>query len=142
MENIGEEFLEQKYWNSEGAKETAKRRTKMQDMKQLADIHKKSLQGEELLEDDLRFLYEIDKEIHSTGYGYDPRIAQILKGRDIKEDLSLILNTSKDKISTTQKGALSGDIVFHYGNLHLGSLTSDEKEVLRLRYPHLAPKIL
>ena len=93
MENIGEEFLEQKYRSSEGFREAAEtaKRTKMQDMKQLADIHKKSLQGEELLEDDLRFLYEIDKEIHSTGYGYDPRIAQILKGRDIKEDLSLIL---------------------------------------------------
>ena len=101
-------------------------RDTMQDMKQLADIHIKSLQGEELLKDDLRFLYEIDKEIHSTGYDRDPRIAQILKGRDIKEDLSLILNISKDKISTTQEEALSGDIAFHYGDLNLDNLTSAE----------------
>jgi len=101
-------------------------RDTMQDMKQLANIHIKSLQGEELLKDDLRFLYEIDKEIHSTGFDRDPRIAQILKGRDIKEDLSLILNTSKDKISTTQEEALSGDIVFHYGDLNLDNLTSAE----------------
>ena len=101
-------------------------RDTMQDMKQLANIHIKSLQGEELLKDDLRFLYEIDKEIHSTGFDRDPRIAQILKGRDIKEDLSLILNISKDKISTTQEEALSGDIVFHYGDLNLDNLTSAE----------------
>ena len=101
-------------------------RDTMQDMKQLANIHIKSLQGEELLKDDLRFLYEIDKKIHSTGYYRDPRIAQILKGRDIKEDLSLILNISKDKISTTQEEALSGDIAFHYGDLNLDNLTSAE----------------
>ena len=99
---------------------------KMKDMKHLANIHIKYKQREELSEDDLRFLYEIDNTIQSTGYDKDPRIGEILKGRDVKEDLSYVLKVSKEQISTTNEGALSGNIVFHYGHLYLGNLTSAE----------------
>jgi hypothetical protein len=138
-------------------------KTTMEDMKKLASIHLKYLRNEPLDKTDLRFLYEIDRPIKSSGYEKDPRIAQILKHRDIKADLSFVLNVPKEKISITQEEALSGDIIYHYGNLnldslilakgltlpksvggylYLGSLTSAEKEKLKRDYPHLANKII
>ena len=101
-------------------------RDQMRDMKRLATIHLKHKRREELSQEDLRFLYEIDGKIHTTGYGRDPRITKILKGRDIKDDLSLVLSIPREQISTTQEEALRGNIVYHYGNLGLSSLTSAE----------------
>ena len=101
-------------------------RVQMQDMKRLATIHLKNKRGEELSKEDLRFLYEIDGKIHQTGYSRDPRITEILKGRDVKDDLSLVLNVSKEQISITRKEALRGNIKYHYGDLNLRGLTSAE----------------
>ncbi len=101
-------------------------RNEMRDMKTLAGIHMKRLQREEFSKDDLRFLYKIDHKIKSTGYNCDPRIAEILRGRDVKDDLVFVLNISRNEISTTQKEALSGSIKYHFGNLNLSSLTSAE----------------
>jgi hypothetical protein len=98
----------------------------MQDMKRLAGIHLKSLQREELLKEDLRFLYEIDRKIHKTGYNRDPRIAKILRDRDVKDDLSFSLDIPRDRISVTKDEALFGNIQYHYGDLDLGRLTSAE----------------
>jgi hypothetical protein len=137
--------------------------TKMEDMKRLASIHIKYKQRDILTKEDLRFLYEIDRKIQSTGYDKDPRIKEILSGRDVKEDLSMILGIPKEQISTTKKEALSGNIKYHYGDLdlygltsakglkfpesiggylYLNSLTSAEKEKLRKKFPHLSNKII
>jgi len=96
----------------------------MQDMKRLAAIHIKYKRQEELSKEDLRFLYEIDRKIHTTGYDRDPRITEILKKRDIKGDLAFIFGVSKDQISTTKKEALRGNIKYHYEDLDLRDLTS------------------
>jgi hypothetical protein len=100
--------------------------TRMEDMKRLASIHIKYKQRDTLTKEDLRFLYEIDRRIQSTGYGKDPRIKEILSGRDVKEDLSTILGVPKEQISTTKEEALSGNIKYHYGDLDLSYLTSAE----------------
>nr|HMO79144.1 hypothetical protein [Candidatus Paceibacterota bacterium]HMP19305.1 hypothetical protein [Candidatus Paceibacterota bacterium] len=60
---------------------------KMSDMKKLATIYIKFRQREGLNTDELRFVYELDKPIQSTGYGQDTRIAEILNGRDIIADM-------------------------------------------------------
>jgi putative effector of murein hydrolase len=99
---------------------------KMEDMRRLASIHINYKQRGTLTKEDLRFLYEIDRKIQSTGYNKDPRIEEILSGRDIKEDLSVILGVPKEQISTTEEEALSGNIKYHYGDLDLSSLTSAE----------------
>ncbi|MBI1975542.1 MAG: hypothetical protein HYS59_00895 [Candidatus Vogelbacteria bacterium] len=101
-------------------------RDQMQDMKHLAGIHVKHRQREALSQDDLRFLYEIDRRIHGTGYNRDPRITEIMKGRDMKDDLSSALNVPRDQISITEKEARSGNIKYHYGDLDLRSLASAE----------------
>ncbi len=133
-------------------------RGQMQDMKRLASIHIRHRQRETLTKDDLRFLYEIDGKIHSTGYSHDPRIAEILHGRDVKDDLSFALGIPREQISITEEEALSGHIKYHYGDLdlsgltsaeglqlpesiggglYLRGLTSAEKGYLQKQYPHL-----
>jgi len=115
---------------------------KMEDMRRLASIHINYKQRGTLTKEDLRFLYEIDRKIQSTGYNKDPRIEEILSVRDIKEDLSVIFGIPKEQISTTKEEALSGNIKYHYGDLDLGSLTSAEKQELREKFPHLSQKII
>jgi hypothetical protein len=99
---------------------------KSADMRRLTEIDKKNTAGKELTKDDLRFLYETDSKIQGFGYGEDPRIGEILAGRDVKEDISLATGFSKDQISVTKDEALKGGIKFHYGYLDLRSLQSAE----------------
>ncbi len=80
----------------------------------------------ELTTEELRFIYQVDNKIVSLGYGEDPRIEQIKQGRDIKADLSSVLGVPQEQISLTKDEALSGGIVYHYGDLDLNSLTSAE----------------
>jgi hypothetical protein len=96
------------------------------DMKRLTEIEKKTKANEKFTKEDILFLYEINGTIKGFGYQRDPRIKELAAGRDLKEDLSYALGVPKDKISTTRKEVLSGDIIFHYGNLDLSSLTSAE----------------
>ena len=90
------------------------------DMEKLLHIHEKNNNKEELTKEDLHFLYEIDKKIEGFGYKKDPRIEEILNGRNVKEDLSIVLNCSSDQISTTKEEFLEHtNIIFHYGDLEL-----------------------
>jgi len=97
---------------------------KSADMKRLTEIDNKNNQGLELTKNDLRFLYEIDSPINGFGYSKDPRIAELLDSRDIKEDISNITGYAENEISITQKEALKGNIKYHHGNLDLGGLQS------------------
>lgn len=84
--------------------------TGMADMKQLAEIHFKYLQNEKLTKDDLVFLYEINRQIQSLGYGKDPRITEIRSQRNPKEDAPIVFECNPqdiawnpDQISQTTK---------------------------------------
>lgn len=118
-----------------------KYKKKAADMKRLTDIDNRHQAGKELSKEDLRFLYEIDDMIEGFGYEYDPRIAELKEGRDQRADLSLVFDCRPDQISLTEKEALSGDIVYHYGHLNLNNLTTAEKEKLRQQYPQYVDKI-
>jgi hypothetical protein len=95
------------------------------DMKRLTEIEKRAKE-DQLSKDDLRFLYEVDDHIQGFGYQIDPRIGELLKERDLKEDLSYVFDIPKEKISTNKEEALSGDILIHHGRLDLGRLTTAE----------------
>jgi hypothetical protein len=71
----------------------------MEDMKHLAKIHFKHLQNEPLNKEDLIFLYEIDKPIQSSGYERDPRIEEIRKRRNPKEDVPIVLECQPSEIA-------------------------------------------
>ncbi|GBD34816.1 hypothetical protein HRbin35_00567 [bacterium HR35] len=70
-----------------------------QDMRRLAEIYIKHLQKQELTSEELRFLYEIDREIIGFGYERDPRIEEILRGRDLEKDLAKIFDCREDQIA-------------------------------------------
>ena len=96
------------------------------DMKRMIHLERKTENGEEFTQEDLRFLYEVDDEIQGFGYNKDPRIQKIIGQRDKRKDLASIHNCREDQISFTKEEALSGDIVYHDGDLDLDSLTSAE----------------
>ena len=91
----------------------------MKNMKRLATIHIKYCGKESLSKEDLRFIYEIDGKIQAAGNSNDPRITEILKNRNVKDDISFILSISKEQISITKEEALSGNIKYHYGDLSI-----------------------
>ncbi|MBU0660673.1 hypothetical protein KKG22_00670, partial [Patescibacteria group bacterium] len=97
------------------------------DMKRLTEIEGRLKKGEELSEDDLRFLYQLDGKIEGFGYQEDPRIQEIItQRRDLKKDLAGLFQCTTDEISQTTEEALSGEIRFHYGDLDLDGLTNAE----------------
>ncbi len=99
---------------------------KVSDMRLLTSISDKVDNGEPLSIEELRFLYEIDRQIIGFGYVKDPRIFEIIERRNIREDLSLIFGCREDQISLTAEEAISGDIRYHHGELYLGNLESAE----------------
>jgi hypothetical protein len=80
----------------------------MEDMGNLSRIHTEVQNGifddktNEEKRKDLRFIYQIDKTIQNTGYGEeDPRIQEILEGRDKEEDMLTIFECTKYQIANT-----------------------------------------
>jgi hypothetical protein len=74
----------------------------MQDQKKLAEIYLKHLNNQELTRKELRFIYEIDREIKIFGYKRDPRIEEILRSRNKRKDLGTILNCQEYEIAMTE----------------------------------------
>lgn len=70
-------------------------------LKDLTNLHKKYKNGEMLNLDELKFIYELNKKFKEFelldcnsfvigNYGTDPRILEIIKGRNVKQDLNMI----------------------------------------------------
>ena len=121
MEKVVEKKLEE---NEFPDREEYKK--KVNDMEMMTYIYTKHNNNVDLTKNDLKFLYEIDEEIMGFGYGKDPRINEIIKKRDIRKDLSIVFDCSEKQIALTQEEALSGNIVYYYGNLNLNYLESAE----------------
>ena len=103
-----------------------KYKKKVNDMKKLTDIYNEH-KSRELTIEELIFLYEIDEKIESFGYGKDPRIEEISKERNIKEDLAKVFNCKPEQISNNRDDVLAGkEFLYFYGDLNLDNLTSIE----------------
>ncbi len=101
-----------------------KYKKKSSDMEKLTKISRK-YQTSDLTLEELRFLYQIDDRIEGFGYGEDPRIEEILKERDYKQDLVKIFDCDSDEISNDVSDILKGKKVkYFYGNLDLSSLNT------------------
>ena len=103
-----------------------KYKKKVKDMEMLTYIYTKHQNKGDLTKTDLRFLYEIDNKIIGFGYEKDPRIEEILNDRNVKKDLAFVLDCREENISLTEEEALSGNIIYHYGDLDFSRLTSAE----------------
>lgn len=73
------------------------------DMKQLTEIDKKVKANQQLTKDELIFLYEINLPIQGFGYQKDPRIEEIRKTRDPKQDAPIVLDCQLDQIAWKQE---------------------------------------
>lgn len=116
LESEMEEVLNQKL---EGFSDREKYYKKVKDMEKLTSIYKE-YQNRRLTVEELRFLYEVDREINGFGYEKDPRIQEIIRERNFKEDLALIFDCSLDEISDDVGDVLGGkSITCFYGDLNL-----------------------
>ena len=85
-------------------------------MKYMTLVYKKTKKGLELDRDELKFLYQIDNIINGFGNDIDPRINDIIKTRDIKKDLSIIFDVSKDEVALSKEELNDNTKVF-FGTL-------------------------
>lgn len=106
--------------------EGEKYKTRVEHMRRLTVMDKKHRNNEFLSLDDLRFLYEIDEKIQGFGYSQDPRIAEIISERNVRADISHVLNIHYDQVSLTNAEALSGGTIYHRGDLELPSRANAE----------------
>ena len=110
--------------------ESAKYHQRVEDMKRMTRIDKQVKAGEDLTQEDLWFLYEIDRRIEGFGLKKDPRIEEILSKRILRQDLACIFNCSENQISLTKEEALRGDIKYHHGRLDVNLLIEVKDLVL------------
>lgn len=94
-------------------------RKKSADMKQLTSIDNKAKKGLELTKDELVFLYEINDPIEGFGYRRDPRIGELRKARNPREDAPVIFECTADQI------AWSADQVNENTTTYIGPLYPD-----------------
>jgi hypothetical protein len=90
---------------------------KVNDMRILTEIERKTKVGLPLSKQELISLYEIDNKMSGFGHGIDPRIAEIRAQRDIKADFSLLFS-GPDRIKEI------------HGSLNLSYLTSADGLIL------------
>ncbi|MEI2779481.1 MAG: hypothetical protein V9G19_26695 [Tetrasphaera sp.] len=102
---------------------------KLNDMALLTQLEHKRAQ-QEMLSIELRFLYQVDRQIVGFGRIEDPRIAAIIQRGDIKNDMARIFDCTEEEISTTVEEVLSGKARFHYGHLDLDSRTTTDELTL------------
>ncbi len=87
------------------------------DMKELTKIYDKHQNNIELTKEELIFLYEIYDTIDGFGYEKDPRIEEIISGRNkAKKDIAFILNCKDDQVALNEN-EIKEDIVYYKGSL-------------------------
>ena len=111
-------ILENKF--KEFGDEGKKYKQRSEDMNLLTELEYKVESGEELSPEELRFLYEIDRNIQGFGYSKDPRIGEIISKRNKNEDYALIFNVKKNEVSSKKEDVLSGKAKVFVGDLKLG----------------------
>jgi len=98
---------------------------KEHDMKKMTIIYNKVKNNIDLSVEELRFLYEIDDEIKGFGYSKDPRINEIIDGRNIKKDLVKVFNCSCAQIGVEPDLLTDVRYKYYYGDLNLDCYYGD-----------------
>lgn len=92
-------------------------RNRSRDIKRLTEIDQRVAGGGELTLADLRFLREVDRKIQGFGFVEDPRIEQLLKGRDLATDLGLIFDVPASQVTTKRNDLREGNKAVFVGDL-------------------------
>ena len=109
------EVLEKKL--SEFGPEADKYKKKTADMRELTLIEKKTKGNASLTKEELEFLYEVNAPIEGFGYQKDPRIEEIRKQRNVKEDLPVLFGCTGEQIATNQS-EVNENTVAYVGKLY------------------------
>lgn len=97
VEPLLQEILDEKL--KEFGSEADAYRKKSEDMKRMTLLNEKHKRGEAFTKEDLQFLYEINGVVEGFGYEKDPRIAELLSGRNIGEDMLAVFECTRDQIA-------------------------------------------
>ena len=120
LEDVIEKKLE--YFSD---KENYKKR--INDSKMLTYVYTKYEHKKELTKEDLRFIYEIDRKIEGFGYEKDPRILEISKNRNMRQDLAKVFDCDEEEIGLTLEDLKKENkLKVFIGDLDLRSLESAE----------------
>lgn len=92
---------------------------KVNDMKLITIIDKKTNNDEELTKEEIRFLYEIGYKIEGFGLEDDPRIEEIKAKRNVKKDLSYLFDCKEENIGTKIEDFDKNEIFAYVGNISL-----------------------
>lgn len=114
---------------------------KTADMRRLTTIENRMNAGRNLTKDELIFLYEINGTIEGFGYLRDPRIAELRKRRDLREDAPIVLDCDPEEITwnhhevsthtKTYIGPLFPGIFKELSGLEHIHTSISEKEIIR-----------
>ncbi len=104
---------------------------KDRDMKRLTDIERKTKEKEGLTREDLEFLYEMNSSIDGFGYQKDPRIQEIRKGRNLKEDFPILFDCAPDQI------ALKKEEITEQTRAYIGEWTPEVMQLLPKETKHI-----
>jgi len=94
------DIAREKYQEFPGSEKYEK---KDHDMKYLSKIEDKIQAGFVLTKDDLIFLYEMDSKIEGFGHGADPRVAELRKTRNPKEDAPTVFDCRPEEIAWSEQ---------------------------------------
>lgn len=106
---------------------------RVDDMKRLTDIDRKTQKGEPLETSDLALLYEIDSHIQGFGYSRDPRIREIRGLRNPEEDMPIVFGYTQAQIAHSPE-ALRPDTKAYVGLLVPGIFDSLAKQQIEHVY--------
>lgn len=97
---------------------------RVSDMKQVTAIETKQKNREELSLDDLRFIYEVDRDIEGFGYLSDPRIEEIQNKRDKRTDGLAIFGCNSNELAISTE-ELTDETKILFGDLKATELPDD-----------------
>ncbi|MDD5437804.1 MAG: hypothetical protein PHC70_01525 [Patescibacteria group bacterium] len=71
------------------------------DVKKLSELEKKTQSGQQLVREDLIFLYELEAPIDSFGYGKHPKIQELRSKRNPIADMPVVFDCEAKQIATS-----------------------------------------
>ncbi len=99
---------------------------KLEDTRKLTKIMKKIEEGEPLAREDLVILYEIEQPLTSFGLRKDPRIANAIENRDIKDDMAFLFGCEPDEVAVSPEELAHESVVCVFKVNWKTQLTLDE----------------
>jgi hypothetical protein len=102
-----DEFPDNEFWKK-----------KVMDMENLTKLERKQKNGDEFTGDERMFLYEVNKRIDGFGKSADPRIDEIRKERNQRQDFAFIFDCKQDQVAFGI-GELKEATIAYIGNIDL-----------------------